>query len=1531
MIFDSIINRNEFFSDHYLDALVQSDLSGLRGEWDEIEGAGEESARTRVRALRKPFFAAKTAALEASDHAGVPTALHDAVLGALGFDPDRKEVTLIRGGDEEVVVPVAHAADTSIGLLLVVLELGFAADIDAAFDPEDAGYLRAPLVTEGGKSELANPIEAVSYIFATDDPPRFVLLLAGAILVICDRRNWGEGKLLAVDLDLALGRGDSKAKGELETIAALFSSDALVPSEGQSVLDKLATNSHKHAIGVSEDLRDGIRYSVELLANEVVARRKAKNLAALGGGSAKDLAKECLRFLYRLLFLLYAEARPDLKILPTEYPEYAEGYGLDRLRDLALVDLTSQSKDGSHLHDSMDLLFRLVNDGYHHDIAAQQLIYPDGAPPDESHDIRLVFEPLESELFSSRATPLIDEVRLRNEVLQKVLKLLLLSREQKGKERGFVSYAQLGINQLGAVYEKLMAYTGFFADQDLYEVRKPGAKESDGTWVVPVSKADEYSNDVFLTRVDPEGGPPKRVRHEKGSFVFRLSGRDRQRSASYYTPEVLTECVVRHALAELLDQAGVTTPASRLLEFTICEPALGSGAFLNEAINQLAEEYLKRRQAELGETIDPESYSVELQKVKAHLALHQCYGVDLNATAVELAEVSLWLNSMYPGLRAPWFGLHLRRGNSLVGARRAVYSQDMLSKGEWLKALPVDRNLADGPIQDGEIHHFLLPAAGWGAVAGAKQAKELRPKEVSKLRDWRKKITKPPSRIEGDRLVALARRVESLWADASNALRFFDRELYRPIPIFGQPEPEEGRFGSRAAIEKELLRADNALGRLRLVMNAWTALWSWPIDGPNGAPQPPSFAEWLDALEGLLGVEPKVEPTGQMQLFDSLEELHEREEQLSLEFDRLPVDKVVAEHPWLRVVTEIANREGFFHWELEFASIFQRGGFDLQIGNPPWVRPIWTDDLSLAEMDPWFAIEEGPTPKVFADRRTSVLSDPISCDAYLAELAASEGLAGILGSSLFRPWLSGVQTNFYMVFMDETWRHLSVNGVIGLLHPNSHFLDPRGGSLRREAYSRLRRHWHYVNEAQLFEDVLHNIDFGVHVYGAPREVSFLMASNIHLPETVDLSLEHDGSGEVPGMKTKDGAWDRRPHAHRIVKVDAGVLGLFARLFDEEGISDREARLLRPQREEDLSVLGVLASQPLRVANVPHYWATGFHETSAKKTGIIRWETTIPSSWDEVILQGQHFNVATPLAGQPNPGCKNKFDWSDWDLEELPESVVPRTNYQRSSTRDEYDLALDWWEGSKATDYWRLIWRRMVQPGHARTLKSALIPPGPTHVNACCALGMDDLRLLCKVSGLWSSLPFDYLIKVSTKTNLWGDVARRLPIPRSSPYEESLLLRTLRLNCLIHDYEPLWRELFTEDWKRDSWTSEDTRLTNLGDVGKSWTSNTPLRRDVERRQALVEIDALAALMLELSLEQLELIYRTQFPVLAKNEASAYFDANGTKVPTGVIKQWKENGASLDLWPYVLPFDQPNREKEMRIAYEEFSRRQVDGLL
>ena len=218
-----------------------------------------------------------------------------------------------------------------------------------------------------------------------------------------------------------------------------------------------------------------------------------------------------------------------------------------------------------------------------------------------------------------------------------------------------------------------MSYTGFFAAEELYEVAKDGDPK-DGSWMIPASKVDEY-DDERLRHTERPSRPASGAgsRYAPGSFVFRLAGRDRQTSASYYTPQSLTEVTVQLALKYRLDQDGTVTKARELLDWTICEPALGSGAFLNEAINQVAAEYLRRRQDELGDQPSTRSSThTRAAEGQGVLRAAQLLRRRPQRTAVELAEVSLWLNVMHPGLQAPWFGLHLRRGNSLIGGAAAV-------------------------------------------------------------------------------------------------------------------------------------------------------------------------------------------------------------------------------------------------------------------------------------------------------------------------------------------------------------------------------------------------------------------------------------------------------------------------------------------------------------------------------------------------------------------------------------------------------------------------------------------------------------------------------------------------------------------------------------------------------------------------------------------------------------------------------------------------------------------------------------------
>ena len=262
-------------------------------------------------------------------------------------------------------------------------------------------------------------------------------------------------------------------------------------------------------------------------------------------GDARELTLQCLRYLYRLIVLLYAESRPELGILPARDDAYMEGYSLDRLCELVLVELeTDHARNGSHLYESLDTLLSRPTTGtptrpnrpYVRRWCRRSAQFG-GVPPVPGPRRRL--------LRTGRYCA--DQRRHPSQrTAQQVLKKRWAGQGPEGFGRVSL-YAQLGINQIGAVYEGLDGVLGFYADS-LYEVAKNGDPD-DGTWMLPVDQADEYPDEVFVTRADPVTGAEERVLHEKGSLssTFAVIA-----SAAPVTPEVLTRCGQKHALAELL-------------------------------------------------------------------------------------------------------------------------------------------------------------------------------------------------------------------------------------------------------------------------------------------------------------------------------------------------------------------------------------------------------------------------------------------------------------------------------------------------------------------------------------------------------------------------------------------------------------------------------------------------------------------------------------------------------------------------------------------------------------------------------------------------------------------------------------------------------------------------------------------------------------------------------------------------------------------------------------------------------------------
>lgn len=1430
---------------------------------------------------------------------------------------------------------------------------------------EDLFLKGAPtLLSEWTPDDESDPLtsvsKALSQLFTPrdGDPAEFALVMAGRWLVVAEAARWQQGRYLGIDLQTVLDRNDTKRAGELDTAITCIDAESLAPDQDGAIWwSETLEDSTKHTVGVSADLREGVRTSIEIIANEVVSRRRIKNLPPLPDDQAQPLAKQALRFLYRILFLLYAEASPQLGILPVGAPEYEAGYSVDRLRDLLQVKLTSQrSKQGTHIYQSLGTLFGLIDHG--HDAGAAKTDEAQGG--DESGELQgLEFSSLRADLFKPEATALIDDVGLGNDALQQVLAKLLLTKERKGRERGFISYVELGINQLGAVYEGLMSYTGFFASEELYEVAHDG-DPSKGSWVVPVDRADDIDPKDFVRIEDPDTGERVPRRYSKGEFVFRLSGRERQQSASYYTPEVLTKFTVGQALAELLDQDGETTPADDILNLTICEPAMGSGAFAIEAVNQLAQQYLDRKKKELGPEVvlDPDDYPAELQKVKASIALHQVYGVDLNATAVEFAEITLWLSSMAKGLQAPWFGLHLRRGNSLIGARRAVYRRSQIMDKSWLTAPPTDVPLTDiaARVQQdsddltdaaGRIPHWLMPAAGWGSTAESKEAKNLAPDGVREIKAWRRRATSKPSKKEVDRLVDLGYQVEELWTMAYRRLTIAEQQTRRQISLWGQhPDDSPARYVTREQIEESLADPDGAYQRLRLIMDAWCALWFWPLTEDDATP--PDLGEWLDVCEQILGTQREKSRTDVSR--KNQEQLHpdnawqELASQESFElYTAGAVDhvrEVVAEHPWLAVCQRIAHQQGFFHWQLDFAPVFGRGGFDLQLGNPPWVRPESDIDALLAEGDPWWTLASKPSVSARNSKRNQTMALPGMTNLVTQVDGEVVALREYVGSAANFPVLDGLRPDLYRCFIVHLWAHRSARGVVSLVHSDSHFTDERAGVLREECYTRLRRHFQFTNELQLF-DIAHRQDFSVNVYGEKRNVNFDNASAIYHPDTVTSSYRHNGDGEEPGLKYQ-GHWDIRPHRSRIQRVTEETLTVWRDLLESACTPPKRTRMIHTVNREVADVLTRVAHAG-RIGSLGLQFSTGWNETTDRAKGYFVQRWGVPESWDDVILQGPHLHVANPSYKRPNPTMKSKGDWSPVDLEHLAVDAIPVTAYKPAGDRAKYDRDYTHWDGEPARNHYRIAWRRMAANTGERTLIPAVVPPGTAHVhpvNSSAARSGVDLVV---AEGVASSLVSDFEIRTMPKADIHPSTFERLALPSlDHPLIPALIHRTLRLNCLTNAYADLWAECWDTAFTIDSWTATDHTHTTLGSVAPDWSVDTPLRRDSDRRQALVEIDALVALMLGIPAEQLCMVYRTQFPVLNENDlglgkAKYFYDANGRVIPNTVYQAWRKKGdylswsdrtatnASGHEYTYELPFTTYDREEDMTRAYREFERR------
>lgn len=363
--------------------------------------------------------------------------------------------------------------------------------------------------------------------------------------------------------------------------------------------------------------------------------------------------------------------------------------------------------------------------------------------------------------------------------------------------------------------------------------------------------------------------------------------------------------------------------------------------------------------------------------------------------------------------------------------------------------------------------------------------------------------------------------------------------------------------------------------------------------------------------------------------------------------------------------------------------------------------------------------------------------------------------------------------------------------------------------------------------------------------------------------------------------------------------------------------------------ESASVLEKLTRAP-RISDVNPDFNGGWNETTGRKDGLFDFGKIKMRDWNESILLAANMSVSNPFSSEPDPDLIAQS--RSIDLEALDSSATPHTRYAKRINTSEFQQKFFQATSAASFSAW---WREWIKPGNVRALQSAIFPPTATHINAVLSMQapVDNNNIIANTVGQFSSIPVDYLAKVANKTHLAKSLMSHFPLVLQHELTPQLLLRTLRLNCLVEAYSPLWEDLYSAGWQQDSWISglgiDYVGRSPLGDVGPEWSWVTPLRRAADRRQALVEIDAIVAIMLGMTAEELITIYRTQFPVLQKYERDALYDANGRQLPGKLASEYRKKGAlkrddlTIDGVTYVEPFVGVDRERDMELAHKHFS--------
>ena len=433
---------------------------------------------------------------------------------------------------------------------------------------------------------------------------------------------------------------------DLRVLHLLFRRESFTLQDGAAItfLEAALAEGRRYEEQVAQDL-SGVVF-------ERVFPSLVNALAKESGGSLSESRDAALIFLYRLLFVLYAEDRGLLPVNDERYDDYG-------LRKSVRDDIGSRmaaddtySAIATNYYDHLTTLFKLIDKG------------------DES----IGLPPYNGGLFAPEAAPLLETVRLADKEVAPIIYDLSHAEDSQGVRR-FVNYRDMSVQQLGSIYERLLEREPVRDDDGNISIRpNPYARKDSGSFYTSQELVD-----LIVER------------------TLKPLAEERLQAFEDKAAELKSERRSKQERREELEQLD---PAEAVLDLKVLDPAMGSGHFLVTAVDFLSDYIaeLIEHVPEIPEWLDGEYASPLVGRVAAirddlrkrayasnwvldeaqltdqaiirRMVLKRCiYGVDKNRLTVELAKVSLWLHSFTVGAPLSFLDHHLRCGDSLVGLR----------------------------------------------------------------------------------------------------------------------------------------------------------------------------------------------------------------------------------------------------------------------------------------------------------------------------------------------------------------------------------------------------------------------------------------------------------------------------------------------------------------------------------------------------------------------------------------------------------------------------------------------------------------------------------------------------------------------------------------------------------------------------------------------------------------------------------------------------------------------------------------------